>query len=123
MDNDIRDLRLLQLRRAVQQAALPADEQIGVLKGFDVPFEVADDFGNWCRWALVSADVSLTDEQRGSLMSLDRCLDEMSGEHNADLWTEDALRSRAEWDDVRRQARRVLELFHWSLDDRRAESQ
>jgi hypothetical protein len=41
----------------------------------------------------------------------------MSGEDNADLWTEDAIRFRAEWDEVREKARRILDVFGWSSDE------
>ncbi len=93
MGQGITDLNLKQLRIALQQAALPAERQIARLRGFDVAFEVADDFDNWCRWALASADLKLTEEQRSRLSALNRRLDQMSGEHNAELWTEDALGS------------------------------
>jgi hypothetical protein len=33
------------------------------------------------------------------------------------LGTEDALRTRSEWEDVRRQARGILEAFGWSIDE------
>ncbi len=116
MGQRITDLNLKQLRIALQQAALPAERQIARLRGFDVAFEVADDFDNWCRWALASADLKLTEEQRSRLSALNRRLDQMSGEHNAELWTEDALRSRPEWEEVRREAREILELFQWPIE-------
>lgn len=117
MGQRITDLNLKQLRIALQQAALPAERQIARLRGFDVAFEVADDFDNWCRWALASADIRLTEEQRSRLSALNRRLEQMSGEHNAELWTEDALRSRREWEEVRREAREILELFQWPIED------
>lgn len=117
MGQRITDLNLKQLRIALQQAALPAERQIARLRGFDVAFEVADDFDNWCRWALASADLKLTEEQRSRLSALNRRLEQMSGEHNAELWTEDALRSRPEWEEVRREAREILELFQWPIED------
>ncbi len=33
-----------------------------------------------------------------------------------ELWTDDALRSRPEWDEVRRQARRILQLLDWPIE-------
>ena len=118
MSERITALNLMQLRKALQQATLPADRQIARLEGFDVSFEIADDFGNWCRWALDSKDVELTNEQRSQLNALDARLNEMSGEHNAELWTDDALRSRPEWEEVRRDARKILELFQWPIEDK-----
>jgi hypothetical protein len=117
MSNAASKLNLIQLRKSLQQAALPADRQIARLQGFDVAFEVADDFDNWCRWALNSADTQLTDEQRSLLIELNNRLNQMSGEHNSDLWTDDALRSRNEWDEVRREARCILDSFSWPIED------
>jgi hypothetical protein len=109
---------MIQLRRALQQAALPAERQIERLKGFDVPHEIADDVYNQTLWVLQCSDVTLTDEQRSSLAALDALTNGMSGEQNAELWTDDALRSRPEWDEVRREARKILELFQWPLEDK-----
>jgi len=117
MSEEITDLCLIQLSKALQQAALPAERQIARLEGFDASFEVADDFGHWCGWVLDSKDVELTDEQRSRLAALDARLGEMSGEHNAKLWTDDALRSRPEWEEVRRDAREILGLFEWPIED------
>jgi hypothetical protein len=117
MSEDITELNMVQLKKALQQAALPADRQIARLRGYDVPFEIADDFGNWCGWALHSTDLTLTDVQLSRLAALDTFLNEMSGEHNAELWIDEALRSRPEWEEVRWNAREILELMQWSLED------
>jgi hypothetical protein len=45
---------------------------------------------------------------RSNIEALDRTLDSMSGGERADLWTEEALRSRPEWDDVRILAAQAL---------------
>ena len=56
---------------------------------------------------------------RGEKYGLDTRLDEMSGPHNAELWT-DALRSRPEWEEARRQAREILDVFGWSIEEQDA---
>jgi len=117
MKNEVSRLNLVQLRKALQQASLPADRQIARLKGYDVAFEVADDFGNWCQWVLDCGDVELTTAQRSSLAAMNGLLDKMSGERNARLWTDDALRLRPEWEEVRRRAREILDLFGWASED------
>jgi hypothetical protein len=116
--SELTDMNMIQLEKVVRIAALPGDQQIAILpKGVVVADEIALDFDNWCRWALNGSEApTLTDEQRSCLASLDQRLEEMSGEHNAELWTEDALRIRPEWDEVRREARKILELFGWSID-------
>ena len=83
MRERITGLNLKQLRIALQQAALPAEQQIARLAGFDAAFEIADDLDNWCSWALASTDLNLTEQQRSRLGALNRRLKEMSGEHNA----------------------------------------
>lgn len=113
MEDDITGLDLTQLRLTVQQAALPADRQMARLKGYDVPSEIADDFDNWCRWALGSTDLQLTTEQRSCLAALNLRLSKMSGEHNAILWDIDSLQHRMEWEEVRRDAHKILRAFHW----------
>ncbi len=119
MTDEITKLNMMQLEKAVRVAALPACQQINSFPpNVDIPFEIADDFDNWCRWVLGGKDApELTNEQRSCLIALNRRLDEMSGEENADLWTEDALRCRPEWEEVREDARRILELFGWAIED------
>jgi hypothetical protein len=118
MSDNITELNLIQLKKALQQAAMSADQQIARLKGYDVSFEVADDVYNWSRWALESEKAKLTDEQRSGLIALDTITAEMSGERNAKLWTDDALRSQPEWEKVRLQARKILESFQWPIEDK-----
>ena len=117
MSENITDLNTGQLRKALQQAALPAERQIASLKDFCVADEVADDVGNRIHWVLQSPDAQLTDDQRCSLVELDSFLDRMSGKPNAHLWTDEALRSLPEWNQVRRMARQALELFGWPIED------
>src|SRR5437763_2821271 len=97
MSENLTELNLFQLRKALQQAAVPAEKQIARLKDFCVADEVADDVGNNILWVLQWPDAKLTDDQRSSLVELDSLLDRMSGQHNAHLWTDEALQSRPEW--------------------------
>lgn len=117
MSENLTELNLIQLRKALQQAVLPAEEQIARLKDFCVADEVADDVGHWVGWVLQWPDATLTDDQRSRLVELDSLLDRMSGKQNAHLWTDEALQSRPEWDEVRRMARHALELFGWPIED------
>lgn len=110
------ELNLKQLRIALQQAADPAERQIELLGHWDASFQVADDFCNCVRWALGCSELKLTGDQHGCLESLDDKFDVMSG--RAALWTDGALRFNPEWDEVRRRARKALELFHWPVNGR-----
>lgn len=118
MGENFQELNMIQLEQVVRVAALPAFRQLESFPdGVVVADEIALDFDNWCKWALDGFDApSLTDEQRSSLAALDSRFDRMSGEHNPDLWTDDALQCRPEWDEVRDDASRVLDAFGWSID-------
>ena len=52
-------------------------------------------------------------ERLQALQSLDSELSAMSGKHNAQLWTEDAVRTHPRWAKVRALATDVLERFGW----------
>ena len=115
-------LNMLMLEKSVRAAALPAERQVTLYPaGYDAPFEVADDFSNWCRWVLEAEGVILSDDQRSSLRALDDYLDSISGEKNAAIWTEEALRAGLEWEEVRRRARKILDLFGWLLNQTTAD--
>src|SRR5690606_7805529 len=109
MSQSLTERKRMLLQTSLQQAAMPADRQLAHFRGFDVPFEVADDICKWCRWGLDSSEMQLTDEQRAPLAALYDRLLQMSGSENAELWTDDALRTRPEWEDVRQQARTLLD--------------
>ena len=119
MNEDLSHLNMKQLKYVVRMASFPAYIQIESFPSqVVVADEIAIDFDNWCRWALQGADAPpLTEEQRSSLIALNSRLDRMSGEHNAELWTDEALRYNSEWDDVRNDARRILDAFGWSIDE------
>lgn len=110
------DLRMIQLEKAVRTAALPAEQQIARLKGTVVADEIGLDFGHWCSWALEGHEApALTDEQRSRLVRLNEWLIEMASRHDG-TGTEDAVRNRPEWEEVRRQARGILDSFGWSIE-------
>ena len=104
--------RLSVLWDAVPILALPASEQLAILeaagdsRGVD---ELALDYNDNC-WVINGA-VSrneLTQDELSALRSLDRQLDQMSGEANSGNWTTKALRSYGCWESVRRLAATAL---------------
>lgn len=104
-----------QLKTAVLQAALPAEKQIERFKQFDASYCVASDFGSWCAWAMNSAQgATLSDLQVAALTALDEYLSEMSGPHNAKLWTDEALLKNPRWQRVRELAMGVMRQFDWT---------
>jgi hypothetical protein len=81
-----------------------------------MPNEPTLDFGEHCRRALEEEQCPLlTEEQRSALIALDKRLDGMSGEKNAELWSEDTLQNSSEWEEVGREARKILDSFGWPL--------
>jgi hypothetical protein len=46
---------------------------------------------------------------------IDRMLGEMSGEENAERWTDDAVRTLSDWSTIRALARRALDTLGWEL--------
>ena len=72
--------------------------------------DMALDFDNWYSAAL--ANLALTPGQRTRLKAVDELIEQMSlgnPRFTEDLWTDDALRSRAEWAEVRKTARLAIE--------------
>ena len=118
MDEELTRLSMILLRDIVRIAALPGYLQIESFPSQVVAAdEIALDFDTHCMWALEGLGApALTKEQEASLIALDARLDRMSNEHNPSLWTDDALRHHPEWDDVRADARRILDAFGWSID-------
>ena len=96
------DLNMKMLHKCTPIAALPAVEQITALpRGLVVADEIALEYSNYCNWALKGYEApKLTNEQRESLIALDKQFDEMS-HPDSRLWTEDAMKSRPKWDEVR----------------------
>ncbi|MDE0343749.1 MAG: hypothetical protein OXK82_11400 [Deltaproteobacteria bacterium] len=100
--------RLALLWDAVLNLALPAGEQIAILEAAGngrAVDELALDYSDSC-WVVDDA-VSRNDLTQGelsALRSLDRKLDQMSGETNSTSWTVEALQSSDCWKDVRKLA-------------------
>lgn len=92
----------------LEQLGLPAEQQLQKLKGTDVADELALDF---CNIGMPEAQKLyeidwVTQEQLQTLSVLFDKLNDMG--KTAALWTGDALRSSAEWETCREQARAVL---------------
>lgn len=93
---------------AVLNLALPANEQIAILGAIGerrAVDELALDYDDNCRiFNETESQSVLTQEELSALRSLDRRLDQMSGEANAENWTIEALRFSDCWKDIRKLA-------------------
>ena len=64
---------------------------------------------------LHSLKCKVSAEQMAAISILDNYIISLSGEKNADFWTEDALRNSAQWDEIRNLAVVAAEKMHWSI--------
>ncbi len=97
---------------AVLNLALPASEQLAILKAAGdgrAVDELALDYSDNC-WIIAGVESrnELTQDEISALRSLDRQLDHMSGEANSRNWTIKALQSYDCWEDVRKLAAAAL---------------
>ena len=97
------------LIHSLQALAAPADVQLARFPDFAAKAdELALDYADALRLAADCPQVLLEPGQRHALDRLDGYLDRMSGAANAALWTEGAVRSSPEWEEVRALARAGL---------------
>jgi hypothetical protein len=105
------------LRHALQALAATPEAQAELLSEFACEAdELALEFDNWLKEAIAKYAAEMSAEQVASLEAVDRLLDEMSGRHRTDLWTETALRDDGRWSRVRSLAFTALERFGWPAD-------
>jgi len=90
---------------ALQRLATPAREQVRHLDEIGANGS-ADELGLEFDEAATGASLSPDAKHRVSV--LDAYMTSISGPTNAQLWTFDALRTRAEWKEVRRLAQEAL---------------
>jgi hypothetical protein len=103
------EMNRLHLERALEVVSMPAAEQLATLRPeWDRPFEIADDFCNWCLWARHADDSGYTQDELASLIAVEDAFKAISGRQNAHLWTEDAVHRSDEWAAIRELARRAL---------------
>ena len=93
---------------ALLNLALPASKQLAILvaAGYGRAVdELALDYSDNC-WIITGAESrnELTQDEISALRSLDRQLDQMSGEANSGNWTIETLQSYDCWEDVRKLA-------------------
>ena len=112
MPKSVSEEQLSTLWDAVLNLALPASEQLAILKAAgdgravdELALDYNDNF-----WVVTDAESrnQLTQDELSALRSLDRKLDQMSGKANSGNWTIEALQSYDCWKDVRRLAAAAL---------------
>jgi hypothetical protein len=104
-------------RRTVQELAQDPEVQAGLHpESASLGDELARAFdAAWRRYKGTSYN-AMSPRQRGSVRELATYLENMSGEHNPEFWSDrEALGCDARWADIRERARAVLEAFGWSM--------
>lgn len=107
----------IRLRHALQALALPAHIQLQLLPdGVCTADELALDFDHWFTTSQGHARYALTPLALSPLVALDILLTSMSGAEQHELWTDDALVHRPEWEHVRTLAHTALSVLGWPLE-------
>jgi hypothetical protein len=104
--------RLSSLHDAVRVLSKGAEDQIASF-GAGHPDELGLEFedGYLLVPTLVAEGVTFSRRSLSLLSQINTALSDMSGHHNADLWTEAAVRERPEWANIRSLAREALTLL------------
>jgi hypothetical protein len=114
-EQELRAWSLDQLKWSLQALALPPDKQLGLFPPFTCTAdEMALDFDHWAETA--RSQHAFAADQLSALAAVDDLLSEMTGENNAELWTDAALTQLLRWQEVRERARTALRIFGWHLD-------
>jgi hypothetical protein len=104
-----------QLMWAAQALAQPAEVQPTLFPPFVVVAdELALEFYYWRQAAEGRSVGSWSEGQRSALATLDRLLDEMSGDR-PELWLDADCLLHPRWSEVRRLARSALSAFGWPM--------
>lgn len=106
---------LERLKWSVLALAQPAELQEGLFPKF---VAVADELALAWEAAIETLPhdaPSLTPQQMTAVNALDGLILAMSGPNNLELWENDALRERGEWEKVRQFARDVAVAFGWPM--------
>jgi hypothetical protein len=119
-DDSERSAHFRQLKWSLQALAMPASTQLKLFPEFVVKAdELALDFDS--AWSAVRTNYEdeLSPAQAAAIDAVERKLERMSrdgAEFDVDLWTESALSSSGQWEDVRSLAESALEAFGWTRE-------
>lgn len=101
------------LKNSVQLLAALPDEQLNALPDYVCKAdELALDFDQWREMTIHNYGNDLTSVQRSSLVALDDKLNQLTAQ-GKEYWTDQAVRTSLEWQQVRELANHVLRAFSW----------
>ena len=103
-----------ELRSALKALAAPGSQALAsVPDGAIKADELALDYENFVHAYLGNFRDEILQSQRDALLAVDTMLQGMSGQENAELWTEEAVVSHPKWESVRYLAREALAALGW----------
>jgi hypothetical protein len=109
-----------QFQWSIQALAMDAEVQRSLFPTFVCKAdELALDYSDWSRVARSLFASEWSGDQLKALGAIDIRLDAMSrggSEFDEELWSEDALTSRPQWDELRSLARAALVQLGWSVE-------
>jgi AAA+ ATPase superfamily predicted ATPase len=104
-----------ELRSALKALAAPGFQALAsVPDGTVKAEELALDYDNFVHAYLGNFRDKISQSQRDALLAIDAMLQGMSGQENAELWTEDAVVNHPKWESVRVLARDALAALGWN---------
>lgn len=109
---------LANLKRHTQALAMPGQIALALYdEKCDRPWELAEDFHHWHIVVRGNFKQELSVQQMSTLEEVDGFLDSISGQTNAELWTEEAVIHHPVWETVRSKAIEVLNAFGWPVEE------
>ena len=113
VEDKIQERALQRLEWSTRALYQPVDIQRSLYPDFVVVAdELALDFDQWL--SVATSHARLAPEHLDRLLAINRKLEQMSGSHNAQLWTLDALANSSEWSSIRALAGDALKDLGWS---------
>lgn len=118
---DERSWHFKQLRRSLESlAACPSDQEPLFPDLVVTPDELALSFDHWSSVICQGYGSELTATERASLEAIEQTLTRMSRdavEFDADIWTDNAVRTSADWTSLRQFAAAALDAFGWRAEN------
>jgi hypothetical protein len=107
-----------ELERALLALSLPGADVLATLpEGCAKADELALTYNHFLDAALQNFGSEFTSAQQAALRGLEELLGEMSGTHQAALWTDEAVQTHPKWLEVRSRAREARRLLGWAARD------
>lgn len=104
------------LKHALQALAMTPDIQIRLFPEFVCRAnEMVFQFELWYERLISNASGALSDAQKSQLVAIEDAIAAMSEADNQ-LWSDEGLNSRPEWERLRAMARTALQAFGWPLE-------